>query len=334
MTDFEIDRRLLLTGSLGLAASAVISPDANATVPAVPIAPARSLSTGRHITVNGARLWVEQEGAGEPIVIIPGGPGASQLNFHPWFSRLAATNRVIYFDAFGRGRSDRPRAPAEYSFDRDVRDLEGLRQALGLQRMNVYGFSYGGMVAQAYALRYPTRLGRLVLANTLHSAAMWQAKNENILDAIRNQYPDVAAKLDAFREAGVPSGANEVLAADETPYALSWFYTPQNEDKLQSAPGSFNADVYRAIGGMDVDRKVGGDAAALDFRPKLKTLKMPILIIAGRFDRVLTPRWTEQFKTYCPQAKFVMFEKSGHYPQIEETDTWAEVVNTFLAARI
>jgi proline iminopeptidase len=288
---------------------------------------------GRYVAVNGARLWVEEEGKGEPLIVIPGGPGASHINFHPWFSKLATNNRVIYFDAFGRGRSDRARTPSDYSFERDVRDLEALRQALGLARINVYGFSYGGLVAQAYALRYPQRTGRLILASSLHSAAMWQFKNENILNEIRNQYPETSARLQALYDKGVPSANDEMLAADDTPFALTWLYNPENESKLKSAPGSFNSDVYRAIAGRDADRVLGGDASALDFRAALKTLAMPTLIIAGRFDRVFPPRWSEQFKIYCPQAKFVMFEKSGHYPQIEENEHWAEVVNAFLAGR-
>ena len=50
----------------------------------------------------------------------------------------------------------------------------------------------------------------------------------------------------------------------------------------------------------------------LDFHTQLKDLKMPMLVISGRFDRVMLPRYAVQFKTYAPQARFVMFGKSGH----------------------
>src|SRR5579863_3813774 len=61
---------------------------------------------GDYITVNGARLWYESEGSGEALVLIAGGPGISHDYFHPYFSALQDSFRVIYFDAFGRGKSD------------------------------------------------------------------------------------------------------------------------------------------------------------------------------------------------------------------------------------
>src|SRR5271155_1774375 len=86
--------------------------------------------SGSYAQVNGARLWYETEGQGEPLILIAGGPGDSHAVFHPFFSRLADSRRVVYFDAFGVGKSSRARSKKEYSFARDVEDLEGLRKAL------------------------------------------------------------------------------------------------------------------------------------------------------------------------------------------------------------
>ncbi len=63
---------------------------------------------------------------------------------------------------------------------------------------------------------------------------------------------------------------------------------------------------------------------------ELKNLKMPTLIIEGRFDRVAVPRFSIKFKEYAPQAKFVMFEKSGHNPYIEQKDKYFELLTDFL----
>ena len=70
--------------------------------------------------------------------------------------------------------------------------------------------------------------------------------------------------------------------------------------------------------------------AKLDFRPQLKDLRMPMLIMAGRFDRILFPRYQVKFKSYAPQAQFVMFEKSGHFPFIEEPENFTRIVKEFL----
>jgi hypothetical protein len=94
---------------------------------------------GAYAQVNGAKLWYETEGQGEPLVLVAGGPGDSHSEFHPFSSKLADRFQVIYFDALGVGKSDRAKARKEYKFAREVEDLEGLRKALGASRMNLLG---------------------------------------------------------------------------------------------------------------------------------------------------------------------------------------------------
>ena len=82
--------------------------------------------------------------------------------------------------------------------------------------------------------------------------------------------------------------------------------------------------------GKDGDFIVGNDIGNFDFRKDLKDLKMPILIYGGRYDRVAVPWMMVKYKQYCPQAKFVMLEKSGHNPQVEEPEVLFKLVRDFL----
>jgi len=79
-------------------------------------APSRQVQhlPGAYVEVNGAKLWCESEGAGEPLLVIAGGPGLDHSSFHPYFSTLSDSFRVFYFDAFGTGKSDRAKSPTEY----------------------------------------------------------------------------------------------------------------------------------------------------------------------------------------------------------------------------
>ncbi len=287
--------------------------------------------SGNYIEVNGAKLWYETEGSGEPVLLIPGGPGNSHTYFHPWFSELAKSHKVIYFDAFGRGKSDRAKDSTEYTFKRDVDDIEGLRKALKIDKWSVLGHSYGGMVAQGYALKYPESIEKLILSNSFYSGEMWQANDDNCNYEMRNQFPEVWEKLQKLREQGYNSSSPEHVAAYNLPAGLLYFYDASNASKVSSDSLIMNLHVYYTLVGYDGDFIIGGDVAKLDFRKELKKLKMPVLIIEGRYDRVAIPKWSVKFKDYAPQAEFVMFEKSGHNPYIEEPEKYFKLLNEFLS---
>jgi proline iminopeptidase len=288
---------------------------------------------GSYADVNGIKLWYETEGRGEPLVMVSGGPGDPHSVFHLFFSRLADRQQVVYFDAFGVGKSDRAKSSREYSFARDVENLEGLRKALGLAKMNILGQSYGGMVAQAYALKYPRSVERLILLDSFYSGQMWQANDDNSNREIQAQYPEAWAKLQKLRAMGLRSSAPEHQEIyDSVPLGLFYFYDASKAALLPNEPS--NNDVYYAIAGDDADFTIGGDIANLDFRAGLRKLTMPILVIAGRYDRISLPRYAVKYKTYAPQARFVMMEKSGHFPYIEEPGKMLAVLRDFLGKPI
>ena len=284
---------------------------------------------GAYAQVNGAKLWYETEGQGEPLVLVAGGPGDSHSEFHPFFSKLADRFQVIYFDALGVGKSDRAKARREYTFAREVEDLEGLRKALGVSQMNLLGHSFGGMVAQAYALKYPQSVKRLLLADSFHSGKMWQANNDSVNYEIRNQYPELWEDLQRVRKKGFRSSSAEQLDIyRKIPAGLFYFHDASKAKLLPQDPG--NDQIYYAIAGDDADFAIGGDIAGLDFRADLRKLNMPILVLAGRFDRVSLPRYAVEYKKYAPQARFMMMEESGHFPFVEEPEATLAVLREFL----
>jgi len=292
--------------------------------------PAIKHPPGAYAQVNGAKLWYESEGKGEPILLIAGGPGDAHY-FHPFFSVLADSYRVICFDAFGRGKSERATSPDKYTFDRDVEDIEALRKTLSLNKINLLGHSYGGMVAQAYALKYPDAVSRLILADTFYDAEMWQvANNDHTNIEIQSQFPEIWEKVQRLRTMGLHSSAKEHQKEYDVPFGLMYFHDASIAENLPKGFLQVNADVYYAIAGDDADFLIGGDIAKLDYRMRLKDLRMPVLIVTGRYDRVATPRFALEFRRYAPQAQFVMFEHSGHMPFIEEQPLFFATLRNFL----
>ncbi|HSR17993.1 MAG TPA: alpha/beta fold hydrolase, partial [Ignavibacteriaceae bacterium] len=223
---------------------------------------------GNYVLINGSKIWYETEGTGEPVLLIPGGPGNSHTYFHPWFSDLAENYKVIYFDAFGRGKSDRAKDSTEYTFNRDVEDIELLRKALGYEKWIIIGHSYGGMVAQDYALKYPGSIEKLVLSNSLYSGEMWQANNDNCNYELRNQYPEIWEKLMKLRDQGFHSSSVEHQNAYILPSGLLYYYDASNAAKATTDSLIINTTVYYTLVGGDGDFIIGGDVARLDFRTK------------------------------------------------------------------
>jgi len=292
-----------------------------------------SLTDGKYVKVNGANLYVVTVGKGDPLVLIPGGPGGTHFGLRR-FDSLASKHMLVYFDGFGRGKSDTAKNVKEYTLERDIDDVEGLRVALGLGKINVLGHSYGGLVAQGYAVKYPQNTKHLILANSFHSYAMWQENDDNSNHEIKTNYPEVWDTLMKIREQGYIS--SDELHQDiygRVPYGFLYAYNPDNFKSRGGVryPNSMNTKLYYQMVGKDGDFYVTNDIGTFDFRKKLKDLKMPILIYGGRYDRVAVPWMMVKYKQYCPQARFVMFENSGHNPQVEEPGKLFSLLNDFLS---
>jgi len=291
-----------------------------------------SHTDGKYYKVNGAQLWTVTFGSGDPLFIIAGGPGSTHYGLRN-FDSLATTSTLVYFDGFGRGKSDTAKKVSEYSLDRDIEDLEGLRKAMGYTTINILGHSYGGVVGQGYAIKYPDRVKHLILANSFHSFVMWQENDDNTNREIKSNYPEVWDTLMVLRNQGyISSDPIHQQVYGRVPYGFLYAYNPGRfgPSGRKKYPNAFNGALYYQMVGKDGDFIVGSDIGTFDYRKQLKDLKMPILIIGGRYDRVAVPAMMVKYKEYCPHAQFVMFEKSGHNPQVEEPEKEFAIIREFL----
>jgi proline iminopeptidase len=295
-----------------------------------------SRTDGQYYTVNGAKLWVVIVGKGEPLIVIPGGPGGNHLAYRSFDSLSVKGNiQLIYYDAYGRGKSDTAVNVKEYTLARDIEDVEGLRKVLKLDKVSLLGHSYGSLVAQGYALKYSKTTSHLIIANGFHSYEMWQENDDNSNHEIKTNYPEVWKELMDIRKKGaISSSPNHQEIYSRVPYGFLYAYNPENfvnRGKRKPYPNPFNSKLYYQMVGPDGDFVVGSDIGHFDFRNQLKTLTMPVLIVAGRYDRVAVPWMQLQYKRFCPQAQFVLFEKSGHNPQVEEPEKEFPVILEFMS---
>src|SRR5277367_5431577 len=155
----------------GAVPAAPAQPGADEATPIPRVAPAAYPMQEGFIDSRGVLIYYMTVGRGAPLVIVHGGPGASHDYFLPYLLPLARHNRLVFIDERGSGKSQKLEDPAGYTVENMVEDVEAVRQGLVLGKISLLGHSYGGVLAQAYALKYQNNLTHLILCSTFPSTA-------------------------------------------------------------------------------------------------------------------------------------------------------------------
>ena len=289
------------------------------------------LYTPTYHEINGYKLNVETKGEGDPIFFFAGGPGNSHDYMQGNFGQYYKNHQLVFIDLLGRGLSDDAKDPSEYSVDNDVEISEAVRKLLKLDKISLVGHSYGTVVAQAYAIKYPAQVNRMVLINGFHSGEMWQANCDSYNHYAKTHFPEKWAQVDSMRALGYVS-SDPAFSDLYGSFPVKYIYY-HNTSLKQNVPKTkyrgWSSDVYYAIIGRDADFDVSGSMIDQDYRRELINLNFPTLIIAGRYDGVSTPEYAVQYKHFMPQAKFVMFEQSAHNPYLEEPEKFYNLFEDF-----
>src|SRR5262245_34927882 len=152
------------------------------------------------VDAHGVFIYYESMGSGTPLVVVHGGPGASHDYLLPYLLPLARHRRVVYMDERGSGKSGKLEDPKGYTVENMVEDVEALRVALGLGKLDLLGHSYGGVLAQAYSLRYQQHLSHLVLCSTFYST---REMNQIFVRMKEKMPPDLRARIDKMEADGL-----------------------------------------------------------------------------------------------------------------------------------
>ena len=205
--------------------------------------------------INGYKINVEILGEGEPIVFLAGGPGNSHDYMQGNFGQYYKTNKVVFIDFLGRGLSEDAKHKSEYTIDNDVEFLEHIRKKLKLEKISIVGHSYGAVHAQAYTIKYPEKVNKLMLINGFHSGEMWQANCDSYNHYAKTHFPELWEKVDSLRELGYVS-SDTVFSKLYGKFPIKYVYY-HNTKLKQKVPNtkyrSMSGDVYYSIIGRDAD---------------------------------------------------------------------------------
>jgi proline iminopeptidase len=288
------------------------------TVGAQIISPAESME---RISVGAREVayHVIGNGVATPLLLINGGPGFDHQYLHlsgVW-NRFARSRRVVFFDQFGTGQSGQVTPQDSTSVAEVLAGIEGIRRSLGADRLAVLGHSWGGYLAITYALRHPDRVERLILVETVPPKL---SDTEYLFAAL---FPDSLARGAEMR-LDDPRGLREDI---QRHFAMS-FYSPDTRAqvirRLAEAPLGYS----RRQGAL-----LWAEASARDLTNEIGRVAFPVLVGTGRFDANVSPRTAWRIHQAIPGSRFVVWERSGHYPMVEEPDAFFETLDAFLKGK-
>jgi proline-specific peptidase len=274
---------------------------------------------------DGRKLGYRQLGNGPVLVCHPGGPGFSSLYFGD-LAGLWEKYTLVLLNPRGTGGSDRPPDSRAYQTDDYVDDVEALREHLGLERMLLLGHSHGGMVAQAYAARFPGRVRKLVLASTL---ARFGPAQEGAMRAGMEQrsnepwYPDAAAALEEEQAAQYETDEQiSALAFREFPLYFAR-YGPVEAGYLDSLKTeTVNGDALRLFNTEIF--------TTFDLRSVHEHISAPTLVITGGEDFICGPACGDEIASGIKGAHKVIVGDAGHFLFVEQPEAFHSEVSDFL----
>ena len=289
-----------------------------------------------YVDANGVMIYYKIIGRGTPLVIVHGGPGASHEYFLPYLLPLARQNQLVFIDERGSGRSEKLDNPKGYTVETMVEDVELVRQNLGLGKISLLGHSYGGVLAQAYALKYQQNLTHLILASTFPSTS---EMNRVFAGQKQKMSPDVRERIDKLEAEGLfgkgKPWERSRYPADYMTAAWGDGYFPYlygrhpdaNYDPIEQGKTSW--DLYREMWGSNGEFVIDGNLKSVEYVDQLPSIKVPTLVIAGDHDEC-DPSLSKQMHEKIAGSTLVILSDSGHMTFVDQPIQFIQTVERFL----
>jgi 3-oxoadipate enol-lactonase len=249
---------------------------------------------------QGAKIYWDEQGSGEPLLLIMGLSYPSYM-WHRSRPTLAKRFRTVALDNRGVGQSDAP--PGIYSIALMASDAAAVLDAAGIESAHVFGVSMGGMIAQEFALQYPNRVRSLMLGCTAAGGPhAVQAEPEALQAVLRRDVTPEQAKetiIPFIYDAATPRERID----EDMAIRMKWYPTPQGY--MGQLQGIFGWEAYSRIAQIAV----------------------PTLVIHGETDRLVPAANGRLIAEQIPGAKLVLIPNASH---IFETDQPAAAQNAVL----
>jgi L-proline amide hydrolase len=279
------------------------------------------------IAYAGGETWYRIVGDGEepgklPLVCLHGGPGALHDYLEPLGELTGTGRRVVFYDQIGCGKSWVEKPADFWTVELFVREVQAVRDALGLDRPHIFGSSWGAMLAMEYALTQPTGVASLVLSSGPASIPLWAEETTRLKNELP---PDVLRVLDTAQ-----LGSPEYEEAQAEFYARHVCRVVPNPDYvIRSFAGiAEHPDVYMHMQGPN-EFVVTGTLSDWDISGRLGEIDVPTLFVHGEHDE-LTLRQAQVVHEGIRGSELVTMEDASHLQFVEQPERFVEIVTAFL----
>ena len=276
------------------------------------------------LAVDGGEIWyrVVGTGSGTPVILLHGGPGYSSYYLKS-LEALGDDRLVVRYDQLGSGKSDHINDTTKFTINHFVQDLDSLRRYLGFERVDLYGHSWGTILAVEYYRAHPENVTALVLASAALDMPAW-GKNARALLAT---LPDSMQRAVRLRETEKNYEAPDYQAALNEFYSRYLFLHPVEAD-LDSMITTFNPDIYNYMQGPS-EFTITGTLKNYDARSFLPQIQVPVLYTVGESDEA-NPDLVRQFAELTPDARVVVIPGAAHITSWDNPEANLQAVRDFL----
>jgi proline iminopeptidase len=252
------------------------------------------------------------------LFLLHGGPGANHLRYKQHSLELQDVAQLVFIDNRGCGLSKKTKQ-SDYTLENNIEDIEALRQHLGLDRISILGTSYGGMVAQAYAIRYPKRVDKLILVVT---APSYRCMEESKLNLRKH---GTAKQIEICEHLWNGTFKSHKHMSEYFERMQSLYSTTIKKNKKQLNERARFPFSYQAL-----NEGFGGFLRHFDFIPKLKRITCPTLILAGDKDWICPLNQSKIIAKHIPHATLKIFKNCGHALAIDAHKKYITAIKKFL----
>lgn len=283
------------------------------------------LSNGEfNATLNGFPIFYAVHGKGPVLMTMPNSWGLSHEGLRSLYMPLEEHLTMVYFDPRGMGRSGEIRQDSDMSMAAIRADFDALRLYLGLGKVNAIGWSNGGMNLLLYAAGHPEALSSAII---VHSLAHW---GEEDVKYFAKHHPGLLARYNEFMTMMAGDELSDVeKEAKYREFSMNESFPAMLAD---SAAGRPMLDEFFRSTDLSWRHSLYSesvDSPTFDARPHLAGITVPTLVIAGVHDLMPISK-AEEIAKGIPDARLVVFERSGHFSQFEEREKFVRTVLEFL----